>query len=148
MATTATLSMKLLVDRKAQRVVFAEAGKEVVDFLFSLLALPLGTAVKLVGEEAVAGSVGNLYASVERLDDAYVLPGAARSALLHPPAVASPAVSTNSSVLLLPAPAPAPPKAFFTCGYFYESLTSRSCQSYVTDATMREAPAARSATTR
>ena len=33
--TTAVLTMKLLVDTKAQRVVYAEAGKEVIDFLFS-----------------------------------------------------------------------------------------------------------------
>ncbi|EMS55305.1 hypothetical protein TRIUR3_22243 [Triticum urartu] len=38
------LSMKLLVNSKSQRVLYAEAGKDVVDFLFSLLTLPLGTA--------------------------------------------------------------------------------------------------------
>ncbi|XP_066379322.1 uncharacterized protein [Miscanthus floridulus] len=37
--------MKLLVDTKAERVLYAEAGKDVVDFLFSFLALPVGTAV-------------------------------------------------------------------------------------------------------
>ncbi|KAK3163912.1 hypothetical protein QOZ80_1AG0010080 [Eleusine coracana subsp. coracana] len=33
--------MKLLIDTKTQRVLFAEAGKDVVDFLFSLLTLPI-----------------------------------------------------------------------------------------------------------
>jgi hypothetical protein len=37
-----TLRMKLLVDTRGQRVLFAEASKDVVDFLFSLLALPVG----------------------------------------------------------------------------------------------------------
>jgi hypothetical protein len=84
-AAAATLSMKLLVDTKAQRVLFAEAGKDVANFLFSLLALPVAAAVQLVGELSMAGSsVGNLYASVERLDDTYFLPGAAKGALLHP----------------------------------------------------------------
>jgi len=69
---TAALSMKLLIDRKAQRVLFAEASKEVVDFLFSLLALPVATAVKLVGKDAMVGCVGNLYASVDKLDSTYV----------------------------------------------------------------------------
>ena len=58
--TTTTLSMKLLIDRKAQRMLFAEASKEVVDFLFSLLALPVATAVQLVGKEHMVGCVGNL----------------------------------------------------------------------------------------
>jgi hypothetical protein len=105
MAKVATaLSMKLLIDTKAQRVVFAEVGKDAVDFLFSLLSLPIATAVRLVGEGSVAGSVSSLYASVEGLDGIYVLPGAAKDALLRPTVVAaSPAFSASSS-LLLPAP--------------------------------------------
>ena len=74
--TAAALSMKLLVDRKAQRVLFAEASKEVVDFLFSLLALPVATAVKLLGKDAMVGCAGNLYASVEKLDSTYIQTGA------------------------------------------------------------------------
>ncbi|CAL4965304.1 unnamed protein product [Urochloa decumbens] len=68
MATTVTLSMKLVIDKKAQRVLFAEASKEVVDFLFFLLTLPVATVVKLLGKESMVGCVGNLYASVEKLD--------------------------------------------------------------------------------
>lgn len=36
-STTATLSMTLLVDSRSQRVLYAQAGKDVVDFLISLL---------------------------------------------------------------------------------------------------------------
>ncbi|KAM0860678.1 hypothetical protein ACQ4PT_046359 [Festuca glaucescens] len=39
--TASKLSMKLLVNSKSHRVLYAEAGKDVVDFLFSLLTLPL-----------------------------------------------------------------------------------------------------------
>ncbi|KAM0926152.1 hypothetical protein ACQ4PT_003759 [Festuca glaucescens] len=106
MATTTTpassaLSMKLLIDTKARRVLFAEASKDVVDFLFSLLALPVGTAVKLLGKDSMVGCVGNLYSSVEKLDGTYVQPGAAKGAVLHP-AVVSPAASANSTLFLLP----------------------------------------------
>ncbi|XBI86148.1 hypothetical protein VPH35_094159 [Triticum aestivum] len=66
---SSALSMKLLVDTKAQRVLFAEASKDVVDFLFSLLALPVGTAVKLLGKDSMVGCVGNLYGSVEKLQE-------------------------------------------------------------------------------
>ncbi|WMV35337.1 hypothetical protein MTR67_028722 [Solanum verrucosum] len=37
------LSLKLLIDSKAKRVVFAEAEKDCVDFLFHILSLPLST---------------------------------------------------------------------------------------------------------
>uniref|UniRef100_A0ACD5TRP4 Uncharacterized protein n=1 Tax=Avena sativa TaxID=4498 RepID=A0ACD5TRP4_AVESA len=68
-----------------------------------LLALPVGTAVKLLGKESMVGCVGNLYGSVEKLDGTYVQPGAAKDALLHP-AVLSPAASTSSTLFLLTEP--------------------------------------------
>ncbi|KAM0903877.1 hypothetical protein ACQ4PT_018400 [Festuca glaucescens] len=147
--TSSALSMKLLVDTKARRVLFAEASKDVVDFLFSLLSLPVGTAVKLLGKEAMVGSVGRLYASVEKLDATYVQAGAAKDALLHP-TVFSAAVSNQSSLLGLPPP-PSPqlpqPKTFYRCNsecnsddymdYGYGSRsrgTCHSCRGYITDA--------------
>ncbi|CAO2204602.1 unnamed protein product [Urochloa humidicola] len=146
MATTTTaaaaLSMKLLIDRKAKRVLFAEAGKDVVDFLFSLLALPVATAVKLVGTEAVVGSVGNLYSSVENLDSTYVVKAGGKDALLRPTVISPAASSSNGSLLRLPAAAPPPsgaaqPKSYFKCSNNYSSgfySTSSSCSTYVTDA--------------
>jgi hypothetical protein len=115
--------MKLLVDTKAERVLYAEAGKDVVDFLFSFLALPIATAVKLLGKESMVGCVGNVYASVEALDDTYVEPGAAKDALLRP-TVPSAVVGTIRSLFCLPAP-PMPvhqplPKKFFTCSSDYD----------------------------
>jgi hypothetical protein len=103
MATTAnaaTLSMKLLIDRKAQRLLFAEAGNEVVAFLSSLLALPVATAVKLVGKDAMVGCVGNLYTSVEKLDATYVLPSASKDALLRPTVVVSLAAPTSRTTMV------------------------------------------------
>ncbi|XBI15840.1 hypothetical protein VPH35_058190 [Triticum aestivum] len=94
--------MKLLVDTEAGRVLFAEAGKDVVDFLFSLLVLPVGTAVKLLGPDSM------------KLDGSYVLPGANTDALLRP-AVPSPAAAPSISLSLLGLPSPSP--AFFRCGY-------------------------------
>jgi hypothetical protein len=116
MAATTTkstaLSMKLLVDTKARRVLFAEASKDVVDFLFSLLSLPVGTAVKLLGKDSMVGCVGSLYGSVEKLDGTYVQPGVAKDALLHPTVISS-AVTNKSSLLGLP-PSPQP-KTFYIC---------------------------------
>ncbi|XP_051196716.1 uncharacterized protein [Lolium perenne] len=65
MVTSSPASMKLFVDVGAGRVVFAEAGKDVVDFFFSLLALPLGRADRLLAAlGGTGGCVGNLYVSV------------------------------------------------------------------------------------
>ena len=81
---SSSLSMRLLVDAKAGRVLYAEAGKDVVDLLLSFLTLPLATVVKLLSADAMPGCVANLYGSVERLDAAYVRSADARAALLVP----------------------------------------------------------------
>nr|XP_020164369.1 uncharacterized protein LOC109749835 [Aegilops tauschii subsp. strangulata] len=78
------LSMELLLDTKVHRVLYAEAGKDVVDFLFSLLTLPVGTIVKLLTGDSMAGSMGNLYSSVNKLDDTYVCRDDTKNVLLTP----------------------------------------------------------------
>ncbi|TVU34378.1 hypothetical protein EJB05_16210, partial [Eragrostis curvula] len=57
------ISLKLLVDTKSKKVLFAEAGKEIVDFVFSLLTLPIGAVVKLISAGTMQGSIGRLYQS-------------------------------------------------------------------------------------
>nr|XP_025679163.1 uncharacterized protein LOC112779123 [Arachis hypogaea] len=71
---SSSLSMKLLVDTKREKVLFAEASKAVVDFLFTLLQLPLGAVVKLLTKKHVVGCLGNLYSSVQNLDPTYMQP--------------------------------------------------------------------------
>jgi hypothetical protein len=109
--TRPALSMKLLIDTKAQRVLFAEVNKDVVDFLFSLLVLPIATAVRLLGSGSMVGSVGNLHSSVVKIDGAYVLSEDDLYALLHP-TVSSQAAASNISLLRQPDPSP---KGFFRC---------------------------------
>nr|CAD1839781.1 unnamed protein product [Ananas comosus var. bracteatus] len=84
MTSTTKLSVKLLVDTKANKVLFAEAGKDVVDFLFSLLALPVGTIIKLITKESMVGSVANIRQSLESLDGTYFLSDQAKVDLLNP----------------------------------------------------------------
>jgi hypothetical protein len=78
------ISLKLLIDYKAKKVLFAEAGKEFVDFVFSLLTLPIGAVAKLVSAGTMHGSVGRLYESVDRMGASYLQPGTDRSDLLQP----------------------------------------------------------------
>ncbi|KAJ3693823.1 hypothetical protein LUZ60_009303 [Juncus effusus] len=119
------LSLKLLIDTKFNRVLFAEAGKEVIDFLFSLLALPVGTIIKLLSKEQMVGSIGGLYSSLEHLEESYLLSTSKKSSLLNPPVFSTP-ISKNT--LLLPPASPVTSKKFYRCSNTYINHVS-----YVTD---------------
>lgn len=71
------ISLKLLVDRNANRVVFGEAGKDFVDFLFYFLTLPVGRVDKMVG------SLGN-YESIETMHAKYMQPDLNKDHVLNP----------------------------------------------------------------
>jgi hypothetical protein len=45
------VSIRVLVEKGKNKVVYAEAGKDFVDVLFSFLTLPLGTIARLVAKE-------------------------------------------------------------------------------------------------
>jgi len=124
-ASTPALSMKLLVDTKAGRVLYAEASKDVVDFLFSLLTLPVGTVVKILSKDAMVGSVGNLYGSVEELDETYVRSDYAKDALLAPAGGCS-----GGKLLRLPETEEPAPTQFYRCNK--NSYTE--CQNMVSEA--------------
>lgn len=84
-ATSSTnVSLKLLIETKGQKVLFAEAGKEFVDFLFNILSLPVGTVIKLLTEQGMVGSLGKLYDSIEDLSDTYMQSSENKDALLNP----------------------------------------------------------------
>ncbi|KAF7034575.1 hypothetical protein CFC21_045570 [Triticum aestivum] len=75
-------TLKLLIDKKANRVLYAEAGKEVVDFLFSLLAIPIGTVAKVLQTGSDGVGVANIYDSVEKMDTRYMHSKIVQEALL------------------------------------------------------------------
>ncbi|XP_047045207.1 uncharacterized protein LOC124649659 [Lolium rigidum] len=123
------ITMKLLVDSRppCPRVVFAEAHKDAVDFLFSLLAMPTSNVLKHLGNESMVGCIGNLYTSIEKLDDPYVQPGAAKDAILTP-TVLPRAAKSNRSFFRLPELSPAMKRFFGWGGYTYSSS-----RNYVTE---------------
>ncbi|KAF2295983.1 hypothetical protein GH714_035523 [Hevea brasiliensis] len=69
---TSKACLKLLIDKKSQKVLFAEAGKDFVDFLLYLLTLPLGSVIRLLTEQDMVGCLGNLYKSVDELSESYM----------------------------------------------------------------------------
>ncbi|XP_061996896.1 uncharacterized protein LOC133714702 isoform X2 [Rosa rugosa] len=83
---SSTVSLKLLMDVKRQKVLFAEAGKDFVDFLFALLSLPIGTVIRLLSKGGMVGSFGKLYESIENLDNTYIQPTLNKDILLKPKA--------------------------------------------------------------
>ncbi|XP_019151049.1 PREDICTED: uncharacterized protein LOC109147847 [Ipomoea nil] len=110
-ANSPTVSLKLLVDKKTLKVVFAEADKAFVDFLFHLMSLPLGTVIKLVNHNSMTGSLGNLYGSILNISDTYLQPSMDKAALLNPKvAFHSPAVP-----LLMPPGVASETKKFYVC---------------------------------
>ncbi|CAL2272036.1 unnamed protein product [Prunus armeniaca] len=78
------VSLKLLIDTNGRKVLFAEASKDVVDFLFSLLSLPVGTVIRLLSKDGMVGSMGKLYESVENLNNTYLQPNLDKDTLLKP----------------------------------------------------------------
>ncbi|XP_045798139.1 uncharacterized protein LOC123892398 [Trifolium pratense] len=92
MAATQTMdyvSLKLLVDEKRNKVIFAEAGKDFVDVLFSFLTFPLGTIARLVEkksnmEPVTVGCLNKLYQSVRDLDKECLRSDENKGMLLQP----------------------------------------------------------------
>ncbi|KAL6128294.1 hypothetical protein ACLB2K_071649 [Fragaria x ananassa] len=83
-SSSSTVNLKLMIDRKRKKVLFAEAGKDFVDFLFTLLSLPVGTVIRLLTKDGMVGCLGKLYNSVENLNDTYMQPNLNKDVLLKP----------------------------------------------------------------
>lgn len=82
--TPSQVTMKIMVDRVGDRVVFAEAGCEFVDALLSFLTLPVGTVVRLADKQTGLGSIDRLYEAVDSLDGRYMQSEACKEMLLKP----------------------------------------------------------------
>ncbi|XP_058761283.1 uncharacterized protein LOC131634649 [Vicia villosa] len=81
--------LRVLVDKERKRVVYAEAGKDFVDVLFSFLTLPLGSIARLVAKESNIeavkfGSITSLHQSVSHLDQQYLWNQTCKEMLLNP----------------------------------------------------------------
>ena len=110
MAPTGTMpTMKLLVDTKSQRMLYAEAGEDAVDFLFSLLSTP---AVVVGDGGRAGGSILNLYIGAAARKLVGVASSAGHGGHEAPPAAAAP-------------PPASPAAAMFTV---MDDLRSRPCQ--------------------
>lgn len=81
------ISLKALVDKERNNVIFIESDNDFIDVLFSFLTIPMGTIVRNTRKHSVPMEIGcmsNLYASVEKIDVQHHQTEACRSMLLCP----------------------------------------------------------------
>ncbi|KAI8523679.1 hypothetical protein RHMOL_Rhmol13G0091600 [Rhododendron molle] len=87
-ANTNNMTLKLFASKSKKKVLYAEAGVDVVDFLFSILTYPLGSIIKLLGKNSGFGCMDNLYKSVEDLGTGGYLKSEERRKMLLCPKLA------------------------------------------------------------
>ncbi|KAF5794788.1 hypothetical protein HanXRQr2_Chr08g0332061 [Helianthus annuus] len=119
--TNSMITLKLLVNKRDHKIMFAEVNKDFVDFLFYVLTLPIGAITKLFAKEPLSGSLGDLYQSIENLNDMYILQNKSKDTVL------SPKSSTNvpgQDLLSIPKDPTTNDRKFYRC--------IRQCK-YVTD---------------
>ncbi|KAL4621252.1 hypothetical protein ACB092_06G214600 [Castanea dentata] len=76
------VSLRLLIDTESQRVLFAEADKNFIDFLFHILSLPVGTFITILTKQGMVGCLGNIYESIENINITYLQPNLNKETLL------------------------------------------------------------------
>ncbi|XP_055830178.1 uncharacterized protein LOC129899292 isoform X2 [Solanum dulcamara] len=80
-----SMSLKLIVSKSKKKVLYAEAGVKLVDFLFSFLAFPLGAVVKHLGGNSRLGCIDNLYKGASDLSsENYIKSEECKNMLLSP----------------------------------------------------------------
>ncbi|CAI9273522.1 unnamed protein product [Lactuca saligna] len=111
-SSSSKVSLKLLINSKTKQVLFAEANKEFVDFLFYILSLPVGTVIRLLSKNSMVGSLGNLYDSIENLSDMYMQPNQSKDSVLNPNIVN---YGANEALLLPPIDFVPKARKFYKC---------------------------------
>ncbi|XP_042488174.1 uncharacterized protein LOC122068390 [Macadamia integrifolia] len=59
------MTLKLMMSKSMNKVLYVEAGEDLVEFLLSFLTFPLGSILQLLGGNSSLGSMDNLYKSVQ-----------------------------------------------------------------------------------
>lgn len=75
------MDVKLVRSKSHKKIIFAEANEDFIDFMFSMLSIPLGSILKLLDGNSFIGCVDNLYKSVQTLDSLWCTDS--RSVLLN-----------------------------------------------------------------
>ncbi|XP_074315767.1 uncharacterized protein LOC141651989 [Silene latifolia] len=73
---TPLIKLKLIIDKNTKQLLFAEANKDFVDFLFNIPSLPIASFLNLSqtdGKNCIVaeGSLGNLYNTIKNMDSSH-----------------------------------------------------------------------------
>ncbi|KAK2643797.1 hypothetical protein Ddye_018992 [Dipteronia dyeriana] len=79
---TRKVRLTLIIDKGANKVICAEAGKDFVDILFNFISLPIGTIFKLFRNSITVGCIRSLYMSLENLSEAFLQSNQSKDELL------------------------------------------------------------------
>ncbi|XP_027905996.1 uncharacterized protein LOC114165613 [Vigna unguiculata] len=77
-----SVEMKVMVSKSKNKILFAEAEGDFVDFLVSFLTIPIGSIMKVMKGKLCLGSIGNLYTSVKDLNPSWFV-GSSNESLLN-----------------------------------------------------------------
>jgi hypothetical protein len=113
-----SITIKLMVSKRSGKIMYAEAGKDFVDLLFSFLVLPTGAIAKqaLVSkdnkekDDTKVCCITNLYKSVESLSPSFMK---GDKAVLLDPKVFS--ATYTSDTLNIKSSTPAPASKYYVC---------------------------------
>ena len=142
------MSLRLLINTESQRVLFAEADKNFIDFLFHILSLPVGTFITILTKQGMVGSLGNIYASIEHINITCLQPNLNKETLLK----SKVHISGGGTGVTLLLPKVKSPSTSSTSNKWYrcsESSTSRMwyydsgescCYSYVSNDSSAKCP--------
>ncbi|KAG8368394.1 hypothetical protein BUALT_Bualt15G0040900 [Buddleja alternifolia] len=84
-AASKKIIVNAMIRKSTNKVLLVQADEDFINFLFSLLVIPLGTVVHLLGVNACIGSVDNLYSSITNLEcEKYLKTEDLKSILLKP----------------------------------------------------------------
>ncbi|KAL9422392.1 hypothetical protein AB3S75_034628 [Citrus x aurantiifolia] len=138
---TAKITLKLLIHKTEGRVLFAEAGKDFVDFLFYILSLPIGSIVNLLRNKNMVWCLGDLYQSIETLSETYMQSNKNKNSVLNPK---SPPCPSEIPLSLPDHSNDTKPRKFYTCtnnGYYGQGGCYTRCpRSHVADTPSRSCP--------
>ncbi|KAL0003011.1 hypothetical protein SO802_016792 [Lithocarpus litseifolius] len=125
------VSLRLLINTESQRVLFAEADKNFIDFLFHILSLPVGTFITILTKKGMVGSLGNIYESIENINITYFQPNLNKETLLK----SKVHISGGGTGVTLLLPKVKSPSTSSTSRYWYRCprTYSSSCLSYVSN---------------
>ncbi|KAL7586409.1 hypothetical protein Lser_V15G36286 [Lactuca serriola] len=126
------MTLKLLVNKATQKVLYAEATKEFVDFLFHLFSLPVGTLIQLVGSKQMAGCLGKLKESLESFNQIYLQPGVNKDNIFNSSTTFNGNMFLLDDVSAKDKPATSTTK-LYTCSVLYRPSKNNNCSGYCTE---------------